>query len=391
MAYLPARGLMCQLPPLVNGIHCWDPNTGTVMDTITGAFPWTNALQTGLAYRDDDDSFYVGGWEEGIVYHIKGLSHPDKGTVISQCKPADGQISGLAWNSAMGVLWASTNSPTDSIYELNPDDCTVLSVLPHPQAGGFQGAGLDIDDNGDLWMIGQSPNKVFLVESGVPVFSDVPWLTVTPASGTVPAGAQQALQVTVDTHGLTPGIYLASLFVNSNSGRESRLRIPVSLVVSSYQQGVNAGGSGYTDKLGDSWAADRRHSTGSWGYIQKSRTQSTSHAISGTSDPKLYQSQRIDPYAYRFDSVPNGVYQVELRFAELEKKSPGDRLFDVVAENTLVLPAHDIAYQVGRFAADNQTFFIEVTDGRMDIRLIPRAGNGDPVINALRITQRPDR
>ncbi len=391
MAYLPARGLVCQLAVGGdNGIHCWNPNTGAEEDSITGSLPWTATSQRGLAYRPDDDSFYVGGWNEGTVYHIKGLSRPDKGAVIGQCKPADGNISGLAWNGSMEVLWAATNSPSDSIYELDPTDCTVLSVLPHPSPG-FNGAGLELDPSGDLWVVGRGVNTVYLVESGVPAFSDVPWLSVAPATGTVAPGGKRTLTVTVNTTGLQAGTYLASIFVSSNSGRQAQLRIPVSLVVTGYQQGVNAGGSSYKDKLGDTWAADQRHQNGSWGYIQKSSTRSTSHDIDGTTDPKLFQSQRVDPYAYRFDSVPNGVYQVDLRFAELDKVQPGGRLFDVITENTLQLPAHDIFYEVGRFAADDHTFFVEVTDGRMDIRLIPRAGSAKPVINALRITHRPDR
>ena len=166
---------------------------------------------------------------------------------------------------------------------------------------------------------------MFLIDSGVPAFNDVPWLSVTPASGTVPPGGRLSLQVTVDTTGLAPGTYLASIFVVSNSAREGRLRIPVSVVVTDYQQGVNAGGSSYKDKAGDTWSADQRHSQGSWGYVQTSTTRSTSHGISGTADPKLYQSQRVDPYAYRFDGVPNGVYQVDLRFAELDNSGPGRR------------------------------------------------------------------
>ncbi len=394
MAYDAKRGRVCQLgvgqTPDDNGIHCWDPATGQVTDTVSGA-PWTNISQRGLAYRDDDDSFYVGGWNEGIIYHVKGVSHPDKGAVIGQCKPSDGNISGLAWNGAMGVLWEATNSPTDSIFELNPEDCTVLSLLPHPQQGGFQGGGLEMDENGDLWTISQMPNKVFLVESGVPAFNDVPWLSVAPTKGSVAPNGTVKLEVTVDTKGLAPGTYLASIFIVSNSAREGRLRVPVSLVVTGYQQGVNAGGSSYKDKSGDTWSADRKHTDGSWGYVQSSSTKSTSHSISGTTDPKLFQSQRVDPYAYRFDNVPNGVYQVELKFAEFDSDKPGKRVFDVVVENSLVLPAHDIAYEVGRFAADAKTFFIDVTDGRADIRLIPRAGFAKPVINSLRVTHRPDR
>ena len=210
MAYVPGRGLLCQVNVGGdNGIYCMDPATGNVVSSITGAFQWTATSQRGLAYRSDDDSFYIGGWNEGIVYHIAGLSSSQPGQVLGTCMPGDGAISGLAYNSAAGVLWAATNSPTDTIYELNPSDCTVLSTLAHPQPG-FQGGGLEMDEAGNLWMIGQSPNRVFLVDSGVPAFSDVPWLSVSPTSGTVAAGKQKTLTVTIDTHGLTPGLYLAT-------------------------------------------------------------------------------------------------------------------------------------------------------------------------------------
>ena len=57
----------------------------------------------------------------------------------------------------------------------------------------------------------------------------------------------------------------------------------------------------------------------------------------------------------------------------------------------MILPAHDIVYQVGTLTAESRTFFLNVTDGQMDIRLIPRAGSDLPVINAARITHRTDR
>ena len=85
------------------------------------------------------------------------------------------------------------------------------------------------------------------------------------------------------------------------------------------------------------------------------------------------------------------MYQVDLRFAELLGAKLGKRLFDVIVENTLVLPAHDIRYEVGLLAADPWTFFVEVTDGRLDVRIVPRAGYDKPVINALRVSHRPGR
>jgi hypothetical protein len=374
-----------------NGIHCWDPATGLVTATIAGSFPWTATSQRGLAYRADDDSFYIGGWNDGVIYHVQGLSGAQPGAVISSCIPSDGNIAGLAYNDAMGVLWATTNSETDTIYQLNAEDCSVLSTLKHPQSGGYQGAGLEMDAEGNLWTMGQSPNKAYLIDSGVPAYSDVSWLTVTPTTGSVAVVGNKTLSVVVNTQGLDAGVYIASLFVATNSGRTPRVRIPVSVVVSAYQQGVNNGGAAFVDGNGDTWAKDQAWATGSWGYMQKGSVNTVKKTIAGTTEQALYQSQRVNPYAYRFDSVPNGTYEVDFRSAELETVGVGKRLFDVIVENTTVLPAHDILYDVGRLTADEHKFFVEVTDNRMDVRFIPRAGYKPPVINALRVTHRPDR
>jgi hypothetical protein len=390
MAYVSDRNLMCQV--VVggdNGIHCFDPTTGAVVDQITGQFPWTVFGQRGLAYKPDDDTFFIGGWDEGVIYHVKGLSHDDKGTVVSSCVPADGSISGLAYNQSMGVLWAATNSPTDTVYELDPATCEVLSVIAHPSPG-FNSGGLDLDPAGNLWMVAQNDHTAFLVESGVPNYTDVTWLSPTPTSGTLAPGATQQIQLSIDTTGLQPGLYLASLIVNTNAGRTPQLRIPISLVVSDYQKTIDVGSDAdYTDASGEVWASDQAWSAGSFGYVQRSLTYRRDHTIAGTREPRLYQSERIDPYAYRFDNVPNGVYQIDLRFAELRDKGIANRLFDVVIESTTVLPAHDIEYEKGAFAADDHTFYVEVADAQLDIRFIPL--EGQPVLNGLRVTRRPDR
>jgi hypothetical protein len=394
LAYDAGRGLLWNVAVEGggNGIYGINPDTGEVESSITGAFPWTVISQRGLAYRPDDDSFYIGGWNEGIIYHIQGLSSGNPGEVISQCTPSDLTISGLAWNDSIGVLWMATNSQTDTIYELNPDDCTVLATLAHPSPN-FNGGGLEMDENGNLWMISQAPNQVYLVDSGVPAFSDVPWLSATPDTGTVAPGETLTIEVTVDTTGLAPGAYLAGLFVQSNAGVGGSIRIPVSLLVPAFQQAVDVGSSvSYVDSVGETWAPDQAFARGSWGYLQEGAGPvSIDAAIAGTDDPVLYQTQRVDPYAYSFDGVPNGIYQVELGFAELTSLSFGDRLFDVVIENTEVLPAHDIRFDVDARTADAHTFFVEVSDGRLDVRFIPNVGFADPVINALRVTHRTDR
>jgi hypothetical protein len=372
-----------------NGIYCWDLNTGTVVGSITSG-PWTGISQRGLAYRPDDNSFYIGGWNEGILYHIQGLGSPSPGAVISQCTSPDFNISGLAWNSAFNIVWEATNSPTDTIYELNPDTCAVLTTLPHPTPG-FAGGGLEMDDAGNLWTISQANSTVYLLESGVPAFVDVPWLSEVPSSGTLAVGATQAIQIKVNTTGLQPGVYNASMFLRSNSGRQPSIRIPVRLIVPAYFQGVNAGGTAYTDLAGDTWAADRAFAAGSYGYLGQSSTQNTRKPISGTLDDRLYQDLRQRMTEYRFDGLPNGVYEVDLRFAEIARTNPGRHLFDVIIEGNTVLPAHDIAAEVGSFAADDHVFYVVVTDGQLNIRFIPRTGFGVPIINAIQVVHRPDR
>jgi len=393
MAYDAGRDVMCQVNVGGdNGIYCWDPDTGTVVDSITGSFPWTSISQRGLAYRADDDTFYIGGWNQGILYHVKGLSHPDKGAVISSCTPPDGNISGLAWNSAINIIWAATNSPTDTIYQLNPQTCAVQATLPHPNPG-FDGAGLEMDRDGNLWMIDQEPSTALLIESGVPALVDVPWLSENPTSGTLAPGASQTVQVAVDTTGLAPGVYNATLFIRTNSGRQPLLQVPVSLVVPAYYQAVNAGGGAYTDVVGDLWSPDQAYTAGSWGFIgPKSRVNRTGQPISGTPNQVLYVDQREKMLEYRFDGLPAGVYEIDLRFAELKYTQPGRRQFDVVAENTTLLLGHDIVLAAGgRYRADDLVFFVLVTDGQLNLQFVERKGFDQPVVNAIRIRERPDR
>ena len=58
----------------------------------------------------------------------------------------------------------------------------------------------------------------------------------------------------------------------------------------------------------------------------------------------------------------------------------------------MVLFAHDIILDAGgNFTADDHSFFLNVTDGQLNARFIERRGFGQPVINAIRVTHRPDR
>ncbi|MGG8408059.1 S8 family serine peptidase [Streptomyces sp. 12297] len=225
------------------------------------------------------------------------------------------------------------------------------------------------------------------------VAEDAAWLTVTPGSGDLATGAKAALSLAVDTAGLQPGAVLtADLKISSASGRTPVLTVPVKLVVPRYQAAVDAG-SDYSgvDTLGDTWSPDRKYTPGSYGYQGTSAGKSTGHAIAGTEEQRLYRNAREGMYEYRFDNVPNGTYTVELGFAELSSTRPNKRVFDVLAEGVQVLPALDIALEAGTYTALSRTYTVTVTDGTLNVRFVARSGYGKPLLNALRVTERPDR
>ena len=243
-----------------NGIYGLDPADGSVEQVITGS-PWDSISQRGLAYDQAADVFYIGGWNEGIVYRVAGPSHPTPGETLSQCQPADAGISGLAWNPSFGMLWLATNSGTDTIYLIDPETCDASLALPHPSGGGGNGAGLELDAVGNLWMVSQNTGQAFLVDSGLPIFSDAPWLTANPLTGTVAPGESVEVDIHADSSGLEPGAYRAILVVQTNDPDIGNVQVPVTLLVPAYQQGVNAGGSTYVDPAtGITYATDQAFS-----------------------------------------------------------------------------------------------------------------------------------
>ncbi|MFJ7157406.1 S8 family serine peptidase [Streptomyces sp. NPDC101118] len=225
------------------------------------------------------------------------------------------------------------------------------------------------------------------------VTEDAAWLTATPATGNLPTGGKAPLALTFDTAGLAPGTVLtADLKIASASGRSPVLSVPVKVVVPRYQVALDAG-SDYpgTDALGDGWSPDRKYQAGSFGYQGSSSVRSTGRTIAGTDDQRLFRNAREGMYEYRFDGVPNGTYTVELGFAELSSTRPDKRVFDVLAEGVQVLPSLDIALEAGSYVAVSRSYTVTVTDGVLNIRFVTHSGFGKPLVNTLRVTDRPDK
>ena len=140
---------------------------------------------------------------------------------------------------------------------------------------------------------------------------------------------------------------------------------------------VNAGGSAFIDPLGNIWAADTNYNGGS--------TYSTAHSIANTTSAMLYQSERWSPapLTYTF-VVPNGIYHVNLKFAEIYFGAAGQRVFDVAVNGSILLPGFDITSAGGANTAVDRSFSVNVTNGAISIILLPKVEN--PKISAIEIT-----
>lgn len=122
---------------------------------------------------------------------------------------------------------------------------------------------------------------------------------------------------------------------------------------------IHAGGSSVTDSTGQVWQADTDFQSGAGG--------STTHGITGTTDPELYQNERWgNPFSYVIPS-PNGTYSLTLKFAEIYFGSPGQRIFNVSVNGTQVITNLDIYAKVGNFAAYDVTIPLTVTTGVVQI------------------------
>lgn len=222
--------------------------------------------------------------------------------------------------------------------------------------------------------------------------SDSAWLTVAPTGGELAKGAKATLKVTVSSAGVQPGgVQNGKLIIRSNSGRQPLLEVKVSVVVPRHQVAIDAGATKtLVDTDGDTWTGDKRYVAGGYGYVANSTsTHTATRPITGTPDPALFRTARENMLEYRFDNVPDGTYTVELGFAETRRTQMGRRVFDVLVEGQLAIPALDLALEAGNYVAVSRQYTVKVTDGQLNVRFAER--KGDTIVNAIRISERPDK
>ena len=201
-------------------------------NSICGS-PWAGISQRGVAYDVAGDTYFVGGWNEGVIYHIDSDGEVIDSSFVGL------SISGLAYNPDNGHLLVMQNFPGgDDITVLDAfNNYAVLGAFPildggSPAITAFGGAGAEFDCLGNLWVIDQNTQTMYKVESGEAFGCsvDIPWLSVNPTSGTVASGATFPVTVTFDATGLLPGLRQAQLIVSTDTPH-SVPPIPVNLTV----------------------------------------------------------------------------------------------------------------------------------------------------------------
>ena len=124
----------------------------------------------------------------------------------------------------------------------------------------------------------------------------------------------------------------------------------------------------YTDSLGLEWSANDGLSGG--------RSYANTSEIAQTDNDPLYQSEY---YGQEFDyskDVANGSYDVTLHFAEIYFNDAGRRVFDVTAEDQLILDNFDIFSEAGgKDIALERTFTVGVNDGTLNLDFLAEVNN----------------
>lgn len=137
---------------------------------------------------------------------------------------------------------------------------------------------------------------------------------------------------------------------------------------------VRCGGADYTDASGNLWRSD--------GSLQRSLTGA---AIANTTTPVLYQAEAWStaPLTYTF-TVPNGSYNVLLKFAEFYFKAKGARVFKIVVNGTELYSAFDILANSAAKTALDVSIPVVVGNGQITIQFVPVVASAK--IDAIQIT-----
>jgi fibronectin type 3 domain-containing protein len=222
--------------------------------------------------------------------------------------------------------------------------------------------------------------------------------TLTPAGGS-PVAATVAYDGTTTSATLTPTgaltastTYTAKLDTTVKAADGTALASPVTWSFTTAAAGggtgstvrVNSGGPAYTATDGRVFSADQ--------YSVGGSTFSSPAAITGTTDPALYQNERWGSFSYAIP-VTNGSYDVTLHFVELYYTAGscvGKRVFSIDLGDTAASPDVanlDVCASAG---GANKAYVktltaVQVSDGTLNIQSVYGSAD-DPELAAIEVT-----
>ena len=181
---------------------------------------WDTTSQRAVAYDYASDTYYVGGTNDVVIYHVDSHGNPLDSANVGL------SIAGLAYNPTTRHLFLLTQgaNPWD-VWVLEPNaGYTVLGGFRVTDGGvpvlGFDSLGLEADCAGRLWLNTTDGQIVYSFESGETGWcvNDIPWLSEDPTEGTIPGGSQSLpVTVTFDSQGLLPGLRQGSLIFSTDT------------------------------------------------------------------------------------------------------------------------------------------------------------------------------
>lgn len=202
----------------VGGDQClfeMDPVTKVVTgDEICGRpDTWQGNSQRSLAYDYATDTYYVGGVNGTVLYHV------DSAGQLLESVDIGLPSAGLAYNPTTRHLFLLTeNAAPWDVWVMAPhEDYAILGGFRIVSGGvpvlQLDGIGLEAACDGRLRVNARNTNTVYAFESGETGWcvNEIPWLSENPAEGSVPPSSSLPVTLTFDGRGLLPGLRQASL------------------------------------------------------------------------------------------------------------------------------------------------------------------------------------
>ncbi|MDQ3322329.1 MAG: malectin domain-containing carbohydrate-binding protein [Acidobacteriota bacterium] len=150
---------------------------------------------------------------------------------------------------------------------------------------------------------------------------------------------------------------------------------------------VNVGSNAdFMDESKIVWTADKSFQTGGWGFVGNDAKEiSTLRNTLGSLDDPLFQTMSENLTAYKFD-VPDGVYEIELRFVEPKFKENGQRVFDVGINRQTYLKNFDLVKESGFMQSLSKKFRVSV-ENKQGVRIDFQALKDKPILSGARVVR----